>query len=81
MPYIYLTVAGLIMLRFFMRSERPARSALKSMLSGAAALLAAHYLGVYAGIALQINMFTTIAALLLGIPGVAAMVLVKLLAA
>lgn len=62
---------------YYMRSKKPALSAFKGMSSGAAALLAVHFLGGYAGLSLPLNFFTTVVSLILGIPGVAFMTLIE----
>ena len=72
MIVMLLVVSGGIMLWYYFHTEKPAASAFKAMVSGAAALLAVHYFGYYAGVEMPVNLFTTLTALVLGIPGVIA---------
>lgn len=71
--YAAAAVWAIVMLVFYMKSDKPVKNALIGMLSGAAALLAVHFWGESVGIALPLNGFTVFAALCLGVPGVAAM--------
>ena len=70
-------LAALVMLIYYMRREKPVRSAVLGMVSGAAALLAVHYLEFLP--TLPLNGFTAFAALVLGVPGVALMAILTLL--
>lgn len=63
-------VLGLAMLIFYARSRHPVRAALLGMAPGGAALLAAHFWGGALGASLTVNLLHTIAALILGLPGV-----------
>ena len=67
------------MLIYYMRSEKPVRTALAGMLSGAASLVALHYLGGGILPSLPLNGFTAFIALTLGAPGVAAMSVISII--
>ena len=71
--YGAMAITAVIMLIYYMRSEKPVRSALLGMLSGAAALLIVNHFGGGALPMLPLNGFTAFIALTFGIPGVAAM--------
>ena len=64
-------ITGLIMLRFYAKRKHTVRSALFGMVSGGASLVLFHYFGSYIGFSPQINMFNTMASLVLGVTGVA----------
>lgn len=68
-----------VMLVYYMKKEKPVKTALFGMLSGAAALLAANFFGAGIGLAVPLNGFTVFTALTLGAPGVAAMCLIHML--
>lgn len=70
-------LAAAVMLIYYMRREKPVRSAVLGMVSGAAALLAVHYLEFLPTVPL--NGFTAFVALVLGIPGVIFMALITLI--
>lgn len=70
-------IAALI---YYMKSERPVRAAAKGMLSGTAALMAAHFFGGGIGLAVPINGLTAFIALVFGAPGVGAMCVIEFLA-
>ena len=72
-------VCAISVLVYCMKTEKPFRTALLGILSGAAALIAVHIFGSRIGLALPLNGVTVFTALTLGIPGVAAMCLIKLL--
>lgn len=76
--YGAMAITAVIMLIYYMRSEKPVRSALLGMLSGAAALLIVNHFGGGALPMLPLNGFTAFIALTLGIPGVAAMAVLTL---
>lgn len=57
------------MLLHYGRCKNSIRRALAGMFSGAASLFAISYVGALFGLVIQINLFTTIVALTLGIPG------------
>ena len=83
MPELIFYAAGAVcaiaVLFYCMRTDKPIRTALLGMLSGAAALIAVHIFGSKIGLALPLNGVTVFTALTLGVPGVAAMCLIKLL--
>jgi len=62
-------ISGIVMLFHYGRSEKPIRRALTGMFSGAASLFAISYIGALLGLTIQINLFTAVVALTLGIPG------------
>lgn len=68
--YVLTALAAIIMLCWYLRSKKPARTAFFGMSSGAAALLAAHFWGSGLGLYLPLNIFTTAVSLILGAPGV-----------
>lgn len=71
--------AGLAMMIFYGRRKHTIKSALKGMLSGAAALVFVHYLGGYIGFSPPLNIFNTAVSLILGVPGVVLIMGVNLL--
>lgn len=73
-------VFAITALIYYMKSEKPVRAAAKGMLSGTAALLAAHFFGGGIGLAVPINGLTAFIALVFGAPGVGAMCVIELLA-
>lgn len=75
--YILTALAAVIMLCYCLRSRKPAKTAFLGMSSGAAALLAAHFWGSGLGLYLPLNLFTTVAALTLGAPGVLILALIN----
>ena len=75
--YILMALAAIIMLCYCLRSRKPARTAFFGMISGAAALLAAHFFGGAAGLYLPLNLFTTAVSLILGAPGVLILALIN----
>ncbi len=75
--YAAFLISAIIVLTYYMRSERPARTAFKGMLSGVIALLAAYFGGGYIGLYLPVNFFTTVTALILGAPAVIIMALAE----
>lgn len=83
LPELIFYAAGAVclvsVLIYCMRTEKPLRTALLGMLSGAAALTAVHIFGSRIGLALPLNGVTVFTALTLGIPGVAAMCLIELI--
>ena len=72
-------VCAIAVLICCMKTSKPVRTALLGMLSGAAALMAVHFLGDKTGLALSINGVTVFISLVLGAPGVAAMCLINYL--
>lgn len=77
--YGAMAICAAAMLVYYMRKEKPVKTALFGMLSGAAALMAVNFFGGEIGLAVPVNGFTTFAALTLGAPGVAAMCIISLL--
>ena len=70
-------VCAAAVLLYCMKTDKPVRTALLGMLSGAAALIAVHIFGGKTGLALPLNGVTVFIALTLGAPGVAAMCIIK----
>ena len=81
LPELIFYAAGAVclvsVLIYCMRTEKPLRTALLGMLSGAAALIAVHIFGSRIGLALPLNGVTVFTALTLGVPGVAAMCIIN----
>lgn len=79
---ILLAVAAAVciaVLTALFRSGHFLRTLLFSAVTGNAALFCVGYLGAFTGVVLSVNLFTMAAATVLGIPGVLAMLLMKLL--
>lgn len=74
---ITICAAALIMLIYIFRSKSPVRTALKSMLSGAAVLILVYFFGDLIHIKLELTFFNTAVSLILGIPGVGLLILSK----
>lgn len=68
--YAICIISAVIMLIYYLRSERPAHSAVLGMGSGAVFLLLLHFFGDYVGFSVPLNFFTGFVSLILGIPGV-----------
>lgn len=77
--YGALALCALVMVIHYMRSEKPVKTALWGMLTGAAALIAVHFFGGKIGLALPLNGFTSFVAVTLGAPGVALMSIIELI--
>ena len=76
--YLAGAAACVVMLVAFLRSGRFLRALLFSAVTGNLALLAVGWLGAFTGVALAPNLFTVGAATLFGVPGVLALVLLRL---
>ena len=61
------------------RSRRPVRGLVGSGAQGICALAAVNIAGAFTGVSLGLNLFTEIACIVLGIPGVITMLVVKLI--
>ncbi|MFA5658974.1 MAG: pro-sigmaK processing inhibitor BofA family protein [Oscillospiraceae bacterium] len=72
-------ICGGGMLVFYLKSDKPVKTAFKGMLSGAAALLLVNIFGTAFKVSLSVSLLNTVTALVLGIPGVSLLVLGKLL--
>lgn len=72
-------VFALSALAYFMKTDKPVKSAVIGMLSGVFALTAVHFFGGGIGLALPLNGLTVFVALVFGAPGVAAMCVIELL--
>ncbi len=68
--YAVQAIAAVIMLIYYLRGEKPVRSAAFGMGSGAVFLLLLHFFGDYVGFSVPLNYFTAFVSLILGIPGV-----------
>ena len=77
--YAVCALTVIAVLAYCLRTSKPVRTALMGMLSGIAALTAVHFFGSNVGLALPLNGVTVFTALTLGVPGVAAMCVIKLL--
>lgn len=69
--------AGIVMIAFYAKRKHTVKSALSGMLSGAAALLLLHYFGDNIGYQPSLNLFNTMTALVLGVPGVIIMFIIN----
>ena len=72
-------VIGIIMLRIYAKRKSTIKSVLFGMVSGGTALISLHYFGGYIGFSPPLNLFNTMVSLLLGIPGVALILISNLL--
>lgn len=79
--YGAMALCAAAMLVYYMRKDKPVKTAVFGMLSGVAALMAVNFFGGKIGLALPVNGFTTFAALTLGAPGVAAMCILQIIIA
>ncbi len=77
--YIAAALAALFIVIALIRSGHFLRCLLFSVVTGNVTLLVISYLGAFTGVTLGINLFTVGTASLLGIPGVLAMLLIRLL--
>lgn len=59
------------------RGGKPLRTGLSSGVGGIAALLAVNTAGIFTGVSLGINLFTGACCLILGVPGVVALLVLK----
>lgn len=69
---------GLAILVYYGKRKHTVRSAVAGMLSGGISLLLLHYFGGSIGYAPPVNLFNTAVALILGIPGTAAIMAANL---
>lgn len=77
--YAVFALCAIIMLLYYRKKEKPVKSALLGMITGAAALLAANFFGAEIGLAVPINGFTAFVSLTLGAPGVLALCVISML--
>jgi hypothetical protein len=77
--WIILAACGMAMLYYYGKSKKPFKNAAIGMATGGAGLLAAHFFGGYIGLGLALNFFNTAVSLILGIPGVALLMVSKFL--
>ena len=75
--YAAFIICAIAVICFYMRSEKPARTAFKGMVSGALSLAAVHFWGESAGLYLPLNFFTSAVSLILGPPSVIIMALAE----
>ncbi len=68
-----------IMFIIYLKSKHPIKNALKGMISGVSVLLILYFFGSHINIQLDISHFNTAVSLILGIPGVLALVFAKIL--
>lgn len=68
--YAICVISAVVMLIYYLRGEKPVRSAVLGMGSGAVFLLLLHFFGDYVGFSVPMNFFTAFISLILGIPGV-----------
>lgn len=73
---IVIAIAVLIAL---FRTNRPVRSLLGSGVQGVCALAAVNVAGAFTGISLGLNLFSGLCCVVLGIPGVIALLILKLI--
>lgn len=72
-------VLGIIIFSFYARSKKPIKNALIGMITGGIGLIVVNLFGSIISISLSLNIFNTVVALLLGIPGVVFMVIGKII--
>lgn len=72
-------ILGVIMVVFYGKSKHPVKGAIMGMLLGAVFLVAGHFVGDFFGITLELTAFNAIVSLILGIPGVALLILGQIL--
>lgn len=77
--YAVMAISAVAMLIYYLRSEKPVRTAVFGMISGAAALLLVNHFGGGMIPCVPLNGFTAFIALTLGIPGVAALIALLML--
>ena len=78
--WLWWAVAATVTLFVFIalvKGGRPVRRALSSGLQGFGALLAVNVAGIFTGVSVGVNALTAAACLLLGAPGVVALLLLK----
>ena len=68
-------VIGIIMLIYYLKTDHPIKNAFKGMFAGAMVLLLVSFFGKYVNLDLPLSFFNTGVSLLLGIPGVALLVI------
>ncbi|MGN1305897.1 MAG: pro-sigmaK processing inhibitor BofA family protein [Oscillospiraceae bacterium] len=68
--YIAVAVSAIVMIVHYLKSGKPAKTALFGMGSGALFLTLLHFFGEYVGFSVPLNFFTAVLSLILGIPGV-----------
>lgn len=76
------TVGGVILLAVVIalfRSGKPVRGLVGSGAQGLCALAAVNLAGAFTGVSLGLNLFTGLSCVVLGIPGVAALLFLKLI--
>ncbi|MGN0675377.1 MAG: pro-sigmaK processing inhibitor BofA family protein [Oscillospiraceae bacterium] len=78
--YGIMLLAAAAMLIHYIRSEKPLKTTLKGMISGASGLVLLHFFGGDIGLALPLNTFTVFISLTLGLPGTAAMCVLQIIA-
>ncbi|NLK70732.1 MAG: hypothetical protein GX286_04755 [Clostridiales bacterium] len=71
-------LAGIIMLVFYAKRKKSLKSTLFGMLTGVSALLLLHYFGGGLGYQPSLNLFNTMTALVLGVPGVIMMLIINI---
>lgn len=72
-------VKAVLMLIYLLRSKSPLKTAAKSMISGAVALVIVYFLGEFIHVKIAVSFFNTAVSLVLGIPGVALLVISQFL--
>jgi len=77
--YGALGIASVVMLIHCLRSEKPFKTAFRSMAGGGISLVLLHFFGSSLGLALPLNLFTAFVSLILGLPGTASMAVIELL--
>ena len=77
--YGTMALCAAVMLIYYIKKEKPVKTAVLGMLSGGVTLMAANFFGSEIGLAIPVNWFTTFTALTLGAPGVAAMCILQVI--
>ena len=75
--WVIIGVLGVIMLIYYGRCEKPIRTAFFGMFSGGTTLVIAHFLVEQYDMELKLNLFNSLISLILGIPGVIALIIAQ----
>ena len=70
---------GLVVVVAMIRSKRPVRGLIGSGAQGLCALAAVNVVGAFTGVSLGLNLLSGLSCLVLGVPGVVALLVLKLI--
>lgn len=70
-------LVGILMLIFYAKRKKSLKSTLFGMVTGVSSLLLLHYFGEGLGYQPSLNLFNTMTALILGVPGVIMMLIIN----